>query len=162
MSIELGTNVHQAWDWADDHLTWLPFTLRMRCALTLARVRTACAWRLRQLLYRWDRLRLLCRVRPVWVAYHGYCCDTGAYTWTRLYGWNTWRWPGLRAWRNTTADSLEGVSDGPTSFVIVTAAYVAHLHSRTSCEGCGAGNAPYSSSGYRLCLACEHRERRAD
>ena len=143
--------------WLDEHATWIPLKYRVRAAFWVARVRTRHLFRLRRWLYRWERFRLWARVRPLWVAYHGYCCDTGPYTWTHRFRWQGWRWPGLLAWQATTADNLCNLSDGPTDYSVVD-----QPRETVRCDGCGAGNAPYGSFGMNLCLQCQYHEQQAD
>jgi hypothetical protein len=146
-----------------------------------------------RLWHRWTRrVRrswLWVQVRTVHVAFHGYCCDTGPYTWTHSFRWvlpwvyihqgqdpPTWRdiaWPGLAAWRATTYEALDNVSDGGTSYEVIKRRDLEHNQARR-CDGCGAGNAPYSMTDnrggnvfvepitYHFCQTCYQYERAYD
>ncbi len=149
------------WHWLDDHLVWIPLGYRLRFVFWTERVRQRWHCRVLRARYLYDRFTVLRRLRPVWVAFHGHCCDTGPFTWTSRYGWEGWCWPGLLAWQATNYNALEGASDGSTDYSLVPASEVDHYQPHT-CQGCGAGNAPYGSSGYHLCAPCEQRERWAD
>jgi hypothetical protein len=72
--------------------------------------------RLRHYRHLWHRLGLALRPWPVYVAFHGFCCDTGACSWSFRYrtGW--------AAWRATTTEALHDASDGPTGYSVLSRA----------------------------------------
>jgi len=157
----LSSKAMATWHWLDGHLAWVPLVYRLRFVFWMERMRQRHHRRVQRARYLYARFTVLRRARPVWVAFHGYCCDTGPFTWVNRYSWEGWRWPGLLAWQATHYDALAFASDGPTDYSLVPASEVED-HKPHTCQGCGAGDAPYSSSGYHLCLPCEQRERWAD
>lgn len=68
---------------------------------------------LRGLPLRLARARLALTPWRVYVAFYGYCCDTGPYTWAYQYRW------GWEAWRSTGGDALAQASDGETGYAVV-------------------------------------------
>lgn len=60
------------------------------------------------------RVRLFLTLRPVYVCFHGYCCDTGPCSWAYEFRW------GFQAWRATVPDEMMDLSDGPTRYSLLT------------------------------------------
>lgn len=151
----------ERWSWLLDAPGWAPQWVRH--LLIRLWVRVVVHWpqardRLsRRWGYRLHRVGLLLRPWPVHVLFSGYCCDTGPYSWRARYGWHGWRWPGLVAWLDLHPDKLCDMSDGPTDYHLCSRREYAAF-SAPHCEGCGAGNGPYSSTGFNLCIACHQAE----
>ncbi len=153
----------ERWDWLI-RSSWAPTRIsarlwwRVTVGWPQARDRLVRRWA-----YRVDRVSLWLRPWPVHIAFHGYCCDTGPYTWHTRFTWGRvhgWRWPGFQAWQETSYDAMDGMSDGPTDYSVV-AARDAGEFTPTRCAACGAGNAPYMEGQYTFCLQCIGAERAA-
>jgi hypothetical protein len=132
-----------------DQRTWifrLPGQLSVWVTLLRPFGRRTRRWR-----YRWKRFRLAIRPGPVYVEFSGFCCDTGSHSWAHRFE------NGFQAWRATSYEALEGVSDGPTGYQILThpedieyyfPAPCDHEYERDFHRTCGA----------RICMHCGHHE----
>jgi len=117
------TSTPTGFTWVGRNSEFHAFNLVVGTLFIMVHIRTGTIrYRLNRWRYRLQRARLFLTPGPVCVAFHGYCCDSGSYSWGIEYE------SGREAFRATTWKALEHISDGPTDYEICSQEDIERLY----------------------------------